>query len=152
MVAWNWEVGCVYYLYSHFMKVVSPWKGERGHRRWLLSLRNIRRAVLHGKNHNRSSPSAIKLTNVPELPINALMHTTLSDDWPATQANITVFEWCCSYWSWVCAILRPCQLVVVYTMSDHFFLILSMYCFNINIILWNLFSGSTSSRKVPIST
>ena len=72
----KWGVGWIYHLHSYFMEFVSPGKGERGRHRWLLNLHNIRRVVLHGKkqNHNRSSPSAIKLTNVPELPIIALMH------------------------------------------------------------------------------
>ena len=61
----------------HFVEVASPGKGERGCRRRLLNLRNIRRVGLHGKkwNHNHCSLSAIKLTIVPyQLLTNALMH------------------------------------------------------------------------------
>ena len=79
MVAWTWGVGNGMHLlltHSHFMEVISPGIGERGRRRWLLNLRNIRCVALHEKkqNHNCSSPSAINLTNVSELPTNALMH------------------------------------------------------------------------------
>ena len=70
----EWPVGCIYYIHSHFMEVISSGKEGKCCRQWLLNLCNIQQVALHGNkwNHNRSTPSASIWPMFPNS-VNALM-------------------------------------------------------------------------------
>ena len=74
MIAWNWAVGSgIRYKHSHLIEAVSPGRGVTVDDSSIFATLS----VLHCMERKKAiiaPPLCIKFTNIPELPINALMH------------------------------------------------------------------------------